>query len=109
MEIVVSAGIGLLVACGIFLILRPTTFSVILGLTLLSYGVNVLIFIGGRLSAQMPPLMLAGSVGHADPLPQALVLTAIVIGFGMTAYLVALALRAKGDSGTDHVDAREER
>jgi multicomponent K+:H+ antiporter subunit C len=107
MEMVISAGIGILTACGIYLILRPWTFSVILGLTLLSYAVNVLILASGRLRAGSPPLALPGASGLADPLPQALVLTAIVIGFGMTAYLVALALRAKGDSATDHVDAEE--
>jgi multicomponent K+:H+ antiporter subunit C len=109
MEIVVSAGIGALTACGVYLVLRPRTFSVILGLTLLSYAVNVLILASGRLRATAPPLALPGALGLTDPLPQALVLTAIVIGFGMTAYLVALALRAKGDSATDHVDAREGR
>lgn len=109
MEIIVSAGIGVLTACGVYLILRPRTFSVILGLTLLSYAVNVLILASGRLRAGAPPLVLPGAIGLADPLPQALVLTAIVIGFGMTAYLVALALRAKGDSATDHVDAEEGR
>ena len=109
MEIVVALGIGLLTACGIYLVLRPRTFSVILGLTLLSYAVNLLIFVGGRLNATAPPLALPGAKGLADPLPQALVLTAIVIGFGMTAYLVALALRAKGESGSDHVDAGEGR
>jgi multisubunit Na+/H+ antiporter MnhC subunit len=109
MEFLVSAAIGLLTASGLYLILRPTTFSVVLGLTLLSYAVNALIFVGGRLYASAPPLILPGTGGHADPLPQALVLTAIVIGFGMTAYLVALALKAKGESGSDHVDAGEER
>lgn len=108
MALAISIALGVLTASGIYLILRPTTFSVVLGLTLLSYAVNALIFLGGRLGAKMPPLVLPGTSGHADPLPQALVLTAIVIGFGMTAYLVALALRAKGESGTDHVDAREE-
>lgn len=105
MEIVVSLGIGILAACGLYLLLRPSSFSAVLGLTLLSYAVNALIFFGGRLNATAPPLVLPGTSGHADPLPQALVLTAIVIGFGMTAYLVAVALRAKGESGTDHVDA----
>lgn len=106
MEIIVSLGVGLLTACGLYLVMRPSTFSVVLGLTLLSYAVNALIFFGSRVSAVAPPLTLPGLTGQADPLPQALVLTAIVIGFGMTAYLVALALRAKGESGTDHVDAR---
>jgi multicomponent K+:H+ antiporter subunit C len=109
MELVLSAAIGIVTAAGLYLILRSTTFSVILGLTLLSYAVNALIFVSGRLGATTPPLTLPGTAGHADPLPQALVLTAIVIGFGMTAYLVALALRAKGESDSDHVDAREER
>lgn len=107
MEILVSIGIGLLTACGLYLMLRPRTFSVILGLTLLSYAVNLLIFASGRLKASMPPLALPGLSGLTDPLPQALVLTAIVIGFGMTAYLVALALRAIGEGGSDHVDTLE--
>lgn len=107
MEAIVAIGIGVLTGCGVYLLLRPRTFSVVLGLTLLSYAANALIFAGGRLSAASPPLALPGATGLADPLPQALVLTAIVIGFGMTAYLVALALRAKGESGDDHVDAPE--
>jgi multicomponent K+:H+ antiporter subunit C len=106
MALLVSAGVGLLTACGLYLLLRPRVFSVILGLTLLSYAVNALIFFGGRLSATTAPLALPGAEGIADPLPQALVLTAIVIGFGMTAYLVALALRASAETGTDHVDGR---
>jgi multicomponent K+:H+ antiporter subunit C len=109
MEIVVALAIGLLTASGLYLVLRPRTFSVILGLTLLSYAANLLILAGGRLAATAPPLVLPGTGGHADPLPQALVLTAIVIAFGMTAYFVALALRAKGESGSDGVDARDDR
>lgn len=109
MEFLFATAIGVLSAAAIFLVLRARTFSVILGLTLLSYAVNLLIFVSGRLTVDAPPLIQPGADRHADPLPQALVLTAIVIGFGMTAYLVALALRAKGESGTDHVDARETR
>src|SRR5690606_25579285 len=107
MELVLAAGIGVLTACGVYLLLRPRTFSIILGLTLLSYAANVLILAGGRLRASAPPLVLPGATGLADPLPQALVLTAIVISFGMTAYVVALALRAKGESASDHVDGEE--
>jgi multicomponent K+:H+ antiporter subunit C len=109
MEAVIATGIGLLTACGLYLILQARSFSVVLGLTLLSYAVNLLIFFSGRLGAGAPPLVLAGAAGIADPLPQALVLTAIVIGFGMTAYLVALALRAKGETGTDAVDGEADR
>jgi len=107
MELVVALCIGLLVACGIWLVLRPTVFSAVLGLTLLSYGVNLLIFVGGRIGAVAPPLALPDAGDIADPLPQALVLTAIVIGFGMTAYLVALGLRGAGERGTDRIDETE--
>jgi len=107
MEILVALSIGWLVACGIYLMLRARTFPVVLGLTLISYAVNVFLFASGRLTEQAPPLIQAGE-SYADPLPQALVLTAIVIGFGMTAFLVVLAIRAYGDHGSDRVDGREE-
>ncbi|MDP4029970.1 MAG: Na+/H+ antiporter subunit C [Gallionella sp.] len=106
MEAIVSIAIGILTACGIFLMLRARTFSLVLGLTLLSYAVNLFLFASGRLQMDAPPLIRDGA-SYADPLPQALVLTAIVIGFGMTAYLVMLALRALSESGDDHVDAKE--
>ncbi len=104
MEILLSLSVGLMMACGIWLVLRPRTFSVVLGITLIGYAVNALIFLGGRIDRTTPPLTLPGAQQLADPLPQALVLTAIVIGFGMTAYLVALALKALGTSGTDRTD-----
>jgi len=106
MEAILSIAIGLLSACGIFLMLRPRTFSLVLGLTLLSYAVNLFLFASGRLKMDAPPLIRDGA-SYTDPLPQALVLTAIVIGFGMTAYLVMLALRALAESGDDSVDAKE--
>lgn len=104
MELIFSLGVGALTASGLFLLLRANSFSVILGLTLLSYAVNLLLLASGRLMIDAPPLIVMGATRHTDPLPQALVLTAIVISFGMTAYLVALALRSKSESGTDHVD-----
>lgn len=111
MEILVAAGIGLLAAAGLYLTLRARTFDVVLGLTLLSYAVNLFIFAMGRLTVGKPPITGQGLAptlaNHADPLPQALVLTAIVIGFGMTALLLALALANRHESGSDHVDARE--
>jgi multicomponent K+:H+ antiporter subunit C len=103
-ELLLSLSIGLVFGCGVYLLLRPRSFSVVLGLTLISYAVNILIFMGGRIDRRVPPLSLPGAAGLADPLPQALVLTAIVIGFGMTAYLVAMALRQLGESGSDAVD-----
>ena len=108
MEALFSIVIGVLVACGVYLVLRARTFPVVLGLTLISYGVNVFLFASGRLVADSAPLALPEVLVHPDPLPQALVLTAIVIGFGMTAYTIVLALKANGDLDTDHVDGEED-
>ena len=107
MALLMAAAIGLLVGAGVYLMLRPRTFSVILGLTLLSYGVNLFLLASGRLNGGAPPVLVEGTATYVDPLPQALILTAIVIGFGMTAFLVVLALRAFVTLRTDHVDGRE--
>ena len=98
MEALLAIAIGLLTACGIFLMLRPRTFSLVLGLTLLSYAVNLFLFASGRLTMDAPPLIRDGA-SYTDPLPQALVLTAIVISFGMSALVVVLALRSYLESG----------
>jgi multicomponent K+:H+ antiporter subunit C len=105
MEALVASAIGLVAAAGIYLLLRGRTFPVVLGLTLLSYAVNVFIFAMGGLAVGQPPIV-DGSAGHADPLPQALVLTAIVIGFATTGFVIELALRARDETGTDDVDGR---
>jgi multicomponent K+:H+ antiporter subunit C len=107
MELLVASAIGLVTACGVYLMLRGRTFSVVLGLTLIGYAVNVFIFVMGRLAVGVPPLVAEGAAGYADPLPQALVLTAIVIGFGTTGYVLELALRARDETGSDHVDGEE--
>ena len=104
MELLVASAIGLMTAAGVYLVLRARTFPVVLGLTFLSYAVNVFIFASGGLRVGAPPVVGAQGV-YADPLPQALVLTAIVIGFGMTAYLIVLAMQAREATGSDHVDA----
>ncbi|TXF13061.1 Na+/H+ antiporter subunit C [Pelomicrobium methylotrophicum] len=104
MEALVAMGIGALTAGGVFLLLRARTFPVILGLTLISYAVNLFIFAMGRLKLAAPPRIVEGVAEYADPLPQALVLTAIVISFGMTAFLAVLAVWSRLASGTDHVD-----
>lgn len=108
-ELSFAIGMAALVAAGVYLALRPRVFPVLVGLTLLSYAVNLFIFASGRLMSGAAPLVVAGRDTMTDPLPQALVLTAIVISFGMTAYVVALALKAKGETGTDQVDGREDR
>ena len=107
MALLMACGIAVLSGCGIYLLLRPRTFDTVLGLTLLSYAVNLFIFSMGRLSARRAPIIEAGGSGYADPLPQALVLTAIVIGFAMTALLLVLAVRANAASGRDDVDGGE--
>ncbi|MFQ3665973.1 MAG: Na+/H+ antiporter subunit C [Sphingomonadaceae bacterium] len=104
MEILLALAIGLLVGCGVWLTLGRRTFSLIVGLTLVGYACNLLIFVAGRIGRTTPPLTLPGARDLADPLPQALVLTAIVIGFGMIAFLVALALRGAGEGQGDRVD-----
>ena len=106
MELLLASGIGVLTTAGVWLLLRARTFPVMFGLTLLSYAVNLFIFSMGRLAVGAPPVLREGVERYADPLPQALVLTAIVIAFGMTALLLALSVRMGYDTGTDHVDGR---
>lgn len=111
MEFAIASGIGVLVASGVYLLLRARTFDVILGLTLLSYATNLLIFSSGRIVVGKPPVLREGiaatAANYADPLPQALVLTAIVIAFAMTAVTVVVAMRNHADLHSDHVDGHE--
>jgi len=105
MELLVASAVGVLTAAGIYLILRRRTFPVILGLSLLTYGVNVFLFATGRLAVNAPPILNKyEEVAYTDPLPQALVLTAIVISFGMTAVVVMIALAAYLSSKDDRID-----
>lgn len=106
MELLLASAIGVLTAAGIYLVLRARTFPVILGLSLLSYAVNLFLVSSGRLAVDASPIIEEGRTQYADPLPQALVLTAIVIGFAMTAFVLVLALQARRELGTDHVDGR---
>lgn len=111
MEVVISIAIGVVFGSGIWLILRPRSFQVLIGLMLMSYAVNLFILIMGRLWVNRPPLILGGSEPDpstiGDPLPQALVLTAIVIGFATTALYLVLMIGTRGLTGTDHVDGEE--
>jgi multicomponent K+:H+ antiporter subunit C len=108
-ELLIALGIGVLTSTGVYLLLRARVFDVVLGLTLISYAVNLFIFFMGRFAIGKVPLVRAGVPAtlqhYADPLPQALVLTAIVISFGMTAVLLALAVRGHAENRHDHVDA----
>jgi len=104
MEWIVALVIGVMTASGVYLVLRARTFPVVLGLTLLSYAVNVFLFTMGRLQVGQAAIISPDATAYTDPLPQALVLTAIVIAFGMTAFLIVLSLKARSELGNDHVD-----
>lgn len=112
MEAVLASVIGVLGGAGVWLVLRPRTFQVIMGFTLLSYAVNLFIFSVGSIFTDKPPLLRDGvpmDLEHyTDPMPQSLVLTAIVIGFATTALFLVLLLASRGLSGTDHVDGTKE-
>ena len=108
MELLVASAIGLLTAAGLYLVLRLRTFPVIIGISLLTYAVNVFLFASGRLTIGSAPVLREGVTLYADPLPQALVLTAIVISFGMTAVIVMIALGSYLGSDDDHVDDQKD-
>ena len=113
MEAGVSIAIGVLAGAGVWLVLRPRTFQVLIGLSLLSYAVNLFIFSVGSLAIGKEPIVKPGLAAnlsnYSDPVPQSLVLTAIVIGFATTALFLVVLLALRGLSGGDHVDGQEER
>jgi multicomponent K+:H+ antiporter subunit C len=111
MEIVLALAIGILTASGVWLLFRPRTFQVIIGISLIAYAVNLFIFSVGGLRIGAPPVLdpaVTDAAAYTDPLPQALVLTAIVISFAMTALLLVVVLASRGLTGTDHVDGQED-
>ena len=110
MELVIAAAIGILAASGVWLVQRPRTYQLVVGLALLSYAVNLFIFGVGGLKVNAPAVLQDGVdiSAYTDPVPQALVLTAIVIGFATTALFLVVLLAARGLTGTDHVDGREQ-
>lgn len=113
MLVLLVMGIGVLASAGVWLLLRQRSFDVVLGLALLSHAANLFILAMGRVRVGAEPIVGAGGaatlLNTADPLPQALVLTAIVIGLAMSALLLGLALRAHAETGSDHVDGEEPR
>jgi multicomponent Na+:H+ antiporter subunit C len=108
MELLLALASGVLYAAGIYLMLRRRLAQLIIGIGLLSYGTNLLIFTAGGLTRGRPPVVPDGAQSlvepYADPVPQALVLTAIVIGFGLLAFSLVLAHRVHETVGTDDVD-----
>lgn len=108
MEALLAVAAGVLYAAGIYLMLRRHLAQLIIGLGLLSNGTNLLIFTAGGLTRARPPVVPEGATAlappYADPVPQALVLTAIVIGFGLTAFSLVLARRVQATVGSADVD-----
>lgn len=108
MESVFAIVVGGLYATGIYLMVRRSIVKTIFGLALLGNGANLLIFTVGRLTAGRPPYIPEGSQVAlspvADPLPQALILTAIVIGFGVQAFALVLIKRVYQTVGSDDID-----
>jgi multicomponent Na+:H+ antiporter subunit C len=109
MELLLAIVVGVLYASGLYLMLRRRLAQLIIGLSLMSHGTNILIFTSAGLTRSYPPIVAGGSVTapavFADPVPQALVLTAIVIGFGVTAFALVLAHRVQVASGSDDIDS----
>jgi multicomponent Na+:H+ antiporter subunit C len=108
MEMVVAIVAGVLVAGGIYLLLSRALIRLVLGVVLLGNGVNLFILTAGRLTHATPPIVPSGqsqtAASAANPLPQALILTAIVIGFSLFAYLAVLTFRAYQSLDADDSD-----
>lgn len=107
MELLMALAIGALFGAGLYLCLRRTAFQIVLGMVLMGHGANLLILNMGRIRKGMPPLLHEGAPGYTDPLVQALILTAIVIGFGITAFLLVLSYRSHEENGTESVNREE--
>jgi len=104
MELLVAVTIGTLLAAGTFMILRPRGFPVVQGLILVSHGINILLVAMGRVRVGSAPILATNPINPADPLAQALVLTAIVISFGTTAFLLVLAYRGYQVTKSEYVN-----
>lgn len=109
MNLIYSAGIAAIMACGLYLLLSRHVMRIVYGVILISASVNLALFLAGRIGPNPPPVIPSGetvlSAGAANPLPQALVLTAIVIGFSLVAFVAALALQTFRTTGT--LDSRK--
>jgi len=102
---------GLLFGAGVWFILQRSLVFLVIGFGLISHAVNLLLLASGGVAAGTAPILLADGTapaGMVDPLPQALILTAIVIGFGVSAFLLALAIQATQKPGTDQIDDLKE-
>ncbi|MEW6624197.1 MAG: Na(+)/H(+) antiporter subunit C [Bacillota bacterium] len=103
MEILMAVVIGVLFATGTYLLLCRSMLRVVLGTMVMSHGALLMILTMGKLKRGTPPILM-DAAAYTDPLPQALILTAIVIGFGVTAFILVLAYRAYTALNTDDLD-----
>lgn len=104
MEFVMAIVIGILFMAAVYLILSRSLLRIILGTGLLSHGAHLLILTMGGLGGTSPPVVAEGITDYADPLPQALILTAIVISFGVTAFILVLFYRTYAEHKTDNMN-----
>lgn len=104
MEFVMAIVIGILFMAAVYLILSRSLLRIILGTGLLSHGAHLLILTMGGLGGTSPPVVAEGVTDYADPLPQALILTAIVISFGVTAFILVLFYRTYAEHKTDNMN-----
>ena len=104
MEFIMAIVIGILFMAAVYLILSRSILKIILGTGLLSHGAHLLILTMGGLGGTSPPVVASGVTDYADPLPQALILTAIVISFGVTAFILVLAYRTYAVHQTDNMN-----
>lgn len=111
MEPLIALMVGALYATGCYMVLKRSLFDLVMGLCLFSYGANLLLFINGGLTRRQAPIISKGITAESvptDPLAQALVLTAIVISFGLLAFCLALFFKTHKELGTDDLGALEE-
>lgn len=104
MELIMSILIGILFAASVYLLLSKSLLKIILGTALISHGAHLLILTMGGLGGPAPPVLAEGVTDYVDPLPQALILTAIVISFGVTAVILVVSYRMYGEHQTDNMN-----
>jgi len=104
MEFLMAIVVGILFMAAVYLILSRSILKIILGTGLLSHGAHLLLLTMGGLGGTSPPVLAEGVTDYADPLPQALILTAIVISFGVTAFILVLAYRSYAEHKTDNMN-----
>lgn len=103
MELVTALVVGVLFATGTYLMLAKNVIRVVLGSGLLAYGTNLMLLTSGGLKRGAAPVLVKGTETYVDPVPQALILTAIVINFAVTAFMFVLAYRTVQEHGTDNL------